>query len=150
MTRIAVDYLEARGHVNIRGQHRSTIEITKERELTARGDCIIGVSSTKGASELNEELKGILRNEGSILIVLLITEKFHDYLVCRGSSKLQLTDSNKIIVRKSQYVNESTLCLESDKSAAELSRNLIDELKEGSRLRVFLIGLSDEDLGSPL
>ena len=35
----------ARGHENIRGVHKTTFEFTKEKELTLKGDCIIGVNA---------------------------------------------------------------------------------------------------------
>ena len=33
----------ARGHPNIRATHKTTLEVTKEKELSPRGDCIIGI-----------------------------------------------------------------------------------------------------------
>ena len=36
---------KAYGHENIRATHNRTIEFTKHKELSVRGDCIIGVNS---------------------------------------------------------------------------------------------------------
>ena len=46
------------GHENIRSNHKKTIEITKEAELTLRGDCIIGVCATSSCFDLPSSLKG--------------------------------------------------------------------------------------------
>ena len=44
-----VEELFAQGHPNILGTHRMTFEITKEHELSRRGDCIIAVNDDQGA-----------------------------------------------------------------------------------------------------
>ncbi|MGA7043503.1 MAG: DUF371 domain-containing protein, partial [Nitrososphaeraceae archaeon] len=40
------------GHANIRSVHPRTIEITKDPNLTLRGDCIVGISANKSCSDL--------------------------------------------------------------------------------------------------
>jgi len=45
------------GHQNIRSLHQRTIEITKDSELTTRGDCIIGINATHGCAGIPEEIK---------------------------------------------------------------------------------------------
>ncbi|HIP58595.1 MAG TPA: DUF371 domain-containing protein, partial [Archaeoglobus profundus] len=36
------EVITAWGHPNITAKHRTTLEITKDEELSIRGDCIIG------------------------------------------------------------------------------------------------------------
>jgi len=52
-----VEVVYAYGHGKIRATHPNTLEITKEGELTERGDCIIAVNSSKGALELDAKFK---------------------------------------------------------------------------------------------
>lgn len=141
MREIAVDYVEARGHPNVRGTHPTTFEITKEEGLTPRGDCIIGVGANKGAHELSEELKEVLRKDDSLLLVILKTEKHMDYVLARGSSALTMEDPSKIIIRKSAYVNGATVAIMANKAAADIDRGLIADMKEGGRLLVFFIAV---------
>lgn len=141
MFSVVGDYLEAYGHINIRGLHRTTIEITKEKSLTPKGDCIIGVSSNKSVSELNDDIKRLLKDEKSILLILFVSDRSYDYVICRGSSELSLQNQEKIIIRKSKFIDESTLCIEANKSAFQIKRDLIEDLKKGGKLKVFLIGI---------
>ena len=36
---------KAYGHPNITAKHKTTLEFTKDKELSLRGDCIVGVKS---------------------------------------------------------------------------------------------------------
>ena len=42
----------AYGHKNVRGTHKTTFEITKDKDLTERGTCIIGVNASYDLDEL--------------------------------------------------------------------------------------------------
>ena len=44
----------------ITATHTTSFEITKERHLTAKGDCILAVDSSKGAADLSEEFRNCL------------------------------------------------------------------------------------------
>ena len=57
--------IEFSGHENIRSNHKKTIEITKESELTVRGDCIVGVNANYSCSDLPENLKEKLQDPSS-------------------------------------------------------------------------------------
>ncbi len=135
---VATDELEAYGHPNIRATHRSTLEITKDKSLTPRGDCILGVSATKSASELSEELKDSLRRGHLLVVILLVpgTELF-DYFTAKGSPSLLFTDSRSLVIRKSDYIDGRTIAIHSSKAAKDIRRDLVEELKNTSaRLRV--------------
>lgn len=141
LRRIAVDIIEAWGHINVRATHETTFEITKEKELTPRGDCIIGVNATKSAADLNEELKNIIRNNEAILLIVLITENHRDTVIAKGSSKLTLSNPIKIIIRKSSYISDATIGIYSNKAAIDINRELINDLRKGAKLTVMLIGI---------
>ena len=53
------------GHENIRSNHQKTIEITKESNLTPRGDCIVGVNAKYSCADLPDELKNKLKSPES-------------------------------------------------------------------------------------
>jgi len=138
---VGLDVVSFRGHPNIRATHKTTFEITKETHLTSRGDCIIGVSADKGLADLNQELKQIIRSENSVIFVLLVDELGeYDLVIGRGDPRLELSDEKRIVVRKSTYVSRNTLAVLSSKSAADLKRSLIKNLKEGINARAYIMG----------
>ncbi len=145
--RIAIDVVEARGHEFVVGRHRTTFEITKDPYLTPRGTCIIGIDANKSVSELSEELKRIAKSDTAIIVIVLEACGVRDVVLCRGSSKLVLGDERRIVIRRSRFIGPETLCIESNKAASDLSRELIDALRNGCRLVAKIVAL---DLGEVL
>jgi len=66
-----IERILAKGHKNVKATHRTTLEVTKDKYLTPRGDCIIAISANKAASDLSESFKYYLKKPGSILVVVL-------------------------------------------------------------------------------
>ncbi|TET15837.1 MAG: DUF371 domain-containing protein, partial [Candidatus Thorarchaeota archaeon] len=52
----------AYGHPNVIGEHKTTLEITTEEELTAQGTCIIGVRTTQTLRALDDEIKTLAKS----------------------------------------------------------------------------------------
>ena len=133
----------ARGHRNIKATHRTTLEITKEANLTPRGDCIIAVGSEKGAADLNRELVEALKRGAEATLVIEaggVTETVRGH----GDPRITLTHPTDIVVRKSLYVDSRTLMVEADKSASDLSRELVEALRSGLPCRITIIVEPDE------
>ena len=137
----AYEIIIAKGHPNIRATHRTTFEVTTEHELTPRGDCIIGVSSTKAAADLNEDFKKIVRAPGSIVIAVLESGGYVEVVLGKGDPGLSFGSHKRIVFRKSHYVKEDTVMVEAEKAAADLDRGLVSELKKGGKLVLTLIAL---------
>jgi hypothetical protein len=140
----AKDRIRAKGHPNVKASHRTTLEITRDNYLTPRGDCIIGIDADKGLGDLNESVKALIRGGGYVYLVLRV-EDLVDIVTGRGSPDLELSDPNRLIVRKSEYISPSTLMIKSDKSAMDINREIARKLKEGSELTAYVIA-SDEPL----
>lgn len=126
---VVFEEITAYGHVNIRAMHRTTFEITKEAQVTPRGDCIIGVRADKSARELSKDFKEALKNDDSILIIVLEVNGLKDIVLAQGSSKLILEDDKKIIVRRSSYIEPATLGITANKAARDIDRRVIELLK---------------------
>ncbi len=131
---VYVETVKAHGHPNIRGTHRSTIEITREEELTPRGDCIIGVGADKAINDLSPEFLETLKNDDAVLIAILSTSSYRDTILAQGSRNLILDSNEKIIIRKSSYIEPSTLGIKSNKAARDINRGLINELRNPNKL----------------
>ncbi len=56
-TKTLKEEVTASGHENIEATHPTTLEITKERGLSRRGDCIIAVGADKSLADFSEEFK---------------------------------------------------------------------------------------------
>lgn len=120
----------AHGHKNIQATHKSTFEITKEIWLSKKGDCIIAVSADKALADLNQELRQHLCTDNARLTIKIETENLTDTINALGSPKLILTHPTSLIVRKSNYICERTLAIHADKAACDLSRELVEKLKD--------------------
>lgn len=123
------EVIVARGHENIRAAHRSTLEITRESELSRRGDCIIAVSADKTLKDLSLKFKKCLLLEKAEVAILVEADGVVEVVKAFGSPKLILNHPTDIVVRKSDYICTRTLAIKADKAAFDLSRRLVEKLK---------------------
>ena len=126
----------ANGHENVTSLHKSTFEITTDKTLTLKGDCIIGVNSNVTLNDLPEELKEQIKTDNKKIELFLETDNYSDNIVGYGSSKLTLNHPTDMVCRKSNFTCNRTLMINSNKAAKDLDKNLIDELKNGSKLKI--------------
>lgn len=119
----------ARGHENVLSTHKTTFEVTKEATLTKQGDCIVAVESTKAAADLPLEFKEAARKEGARITVTVEANELKETIRAKGSPQLQFTHQTDLVVRKSEYVCGRTLAIRADKAASDLSRELVEKLK---------------------
>jgi hypothetical protein len=119
----------AYGHRNIRATHESTLEITKEAELSKRGDCIIAVSADKAMTDLSLEFRENLRKENAKMTMLIEAGDVAEVVNALGSPRLILTHPTDIVVRKSNHICSRTLAIQADRAACDLSRKLLKRLE---------------------
>ncbi len=137
---IKLDEITAFGHEMILGKHKTTIEITKENFLTKKGDCIIAVNANKACFDLNEKTKNILKNNKKIVFEIEVNGK-KDYITAYGSEDLILKNKTSIVIRKSSFIDDRTIAIKANKSAIDIRRDIIEELKNSNSkliLRVLL------------
>ena len=123
------ELIVAYGHRNVKATHKSTFEITKDKELSVRGDCIVAVSADKGLYDLKPEFKELLRREDAKLTILIDAGGITEIVKASGSPRLILSHPTDIVVRKSDYICHRTLAVKADKAAYDLSRALVEKLK---------------------
>jgi hypothetical protein len=119
----------ARGHENVKATHKSTLEITKENQLSKRGDCIIAVSADKTMADLSSDFKENLRKENAKITILIETGDALEVVNALGHPHLTFTHPTDMVVRKSNYICSRTLAIHADKAACDLSRKLVEKLK---------------------
>ena len=125
----AREVIIAKGHKNILATNRNTVEITRESHLSKRGDCIIAVASNKGVGDLSDGFKRLLRQDAARLTVRIEAGSAEDVVTGWGDPRLVLTHFTDSVVRKSNYVCSRTLAVRADKAAVDLSRQLVEKLK---------------------
>ena len=137
MTKVVV---VAWGHPNITARHRTTLEITKEGNLTPRGDCIIGIKASMGASELPQEIKGALRSGSKARVILYLPDyDVREEVVGFGSPSMTFQHPTDIVIRRSQYVCGRTVLIKANKAAADLSRETVYLLRDPSTELHFIL-----------
>ena len=117
------------GHENIQATHKTTLEFTKDSHLSKNGDCIITVAADKALADLNAEFKEKLRKPHAKLTIIIEAGNFTEQVTAHGSPRLILTHLTDIVIRKSDYVCNRTLAVHADKAAQDLSRDLVEKLK---------------------
>ena len=123
------EIITAYGHENIQATHKTTLEITKDKHLTKNGDCIIAVAANKSLADLSPKFKEKLRRKNAILTIRIEAEGVVEEIKASGSSHLILTHPTEIVVRKSDYISNRTLAIRADKTSYDLSKRLVDKLK---------------------
>jgi hypothetical protein len=130
------------GHKNVSGNNRTTLEVTTEDFLTPRGDCIIGVSASKGCAALSAEAKAWLRTDSPVLVRLSVEGIVHEFKA-HGSKELTLNDPVSAVIRKSNFTSGRTLAILSDSAARDVPRKIIEYLRECRAGKLELYALSD-------
>ncbi len=118
----------AKGHRNILASHPTTLEFTRQEDLSRRGDCVVAVSADKALPDLNAEFKEKLCRDNIKLIILIEAGGIAEKVCACGSAHLTLEDPVEMVVRKSDYACGRTLAVKADKAAADLSRDLVEKL----------------------
>ena len=121
----------ASGHKNIRATHRNTLELTKDAALTEDGDCIIGV---KADFEL-KELKQFLHKEK--IMITIRASGIKETLTATPNPTF--SDEHELVVRKTDFCSKRTFATRAEKSAMQLDRTIVRELKNEKTKIVIMI-----------
>lgn len=122
--------IHARGHENVTSTNKTTLEITKETHLTKRGDCIISVDADRGAADLSPEFKQNAKSQHGRITITIQVGKEVETINAQGNPHLTFTHPHDLVIRKSDYVCSRTLAVRADKAAKDLSRTLVEKLRD--------------------
>ena len=128
--------IKTRGHRNVSSLHKSTFEITMDKEIGPTADCIIGVDMDNSMLKFTEDFKQKISNSNTRITVILDTENGHDEINGWGHEDLTLTHPTDIVCRTSDYTCSRTLMIKADKAAKDLDLNLIEDLKNEKEMNV--------------
>ena len=117
----------AYGHKNILGTHKTTLEFTKDSELTLKGNCIMGVNADFDLNEIKNFIEET-KNKKIKIIIETADKKIKETINAELNPNF---DSNReIVIRRTDFASERTLAIRADKAACELNRHLMHYLKE--------------------
>ncbi|MFX1449584.1 MAG: DUF371 domain-containing protein [Promethearchaeota archaeon] len=125
---VIIEEIIAFGHKNLFGTHKTTFEITKERNLTKRGNCIIGILANKGLIDLSQKFKEKAKSNTEIKCILMVKD-IKEEILGYGHPSLTFSHPKDIVIRKSKYKCARTLMIGANKSANDLDRKLIKLLQ---------------------
>lgn len=122
--------IHARGHENVTSTNKTTFEITKDAHLTKRGDCIISIDADKAAADLSPEFKLNAKSQNARITITIQAGTETEKINAQGNPQLTFTHHHDLVVRKSEYVCNRTLAVRADKAAKDLSRDLVEKLRD--------------------
>ncbi len=138
------EVITARGHPNIQAIHPTTLMFTKDRHLSRNGDCVIAVAADKALADLGAEFKEQLRNPTAKITINIEVEDLKDEIRAVGSPKLCLCHTTDVVIRKSDYTCTRTLAIHADKASSDLSRELVEKLKNPKNLAKISITVTSD------
>ncbi len=130
---------EAKGHHNVTSKHKTTFEITQDKEIRLAADCIVGVSSKVSLNDLPLQMREAIQNEDTKIRIILETENAKDIITGYGHPSLTLDHPTDMVCRRSDYTCSRTLMIHADKASVDLDSDLIAELASGKTLKVTII-----------
>ncbi|MBI2102001.1 DUF371 domain-containing protein [Candidatus Woesearchaeota archaeon] len=128
----------AYGHQNILGNHKTTLEFTRDKEVSLKGDCIIGVNADFDLDKLKEFIKK--SNNKKVTIAILPFQKNKKIKeTISAEINPDFNNGRELVIRKTGFISERTFAINSNKAAFELKRDIIGFLKEKkSRIRIVM------------
>ena len=127
------DYIEAWGHANITAKNLKTFEITKEKYLTKRGDCIIAVGSSKSARGLSDNFKIAARSSTARIEIIIISGDQKASVIGWGDPNLTFEHETDLVARTSRYTCGRTVMIRADHAASEFSHEFVQALCNPNR-----------------
>ncbi len=116
----------AYGHPNILATHVKTLEFTKDKNLTERGDCIIGVNSDFDLNELKKFSKKVK------FIVSVIDPQTNETITSEFKTKVnsKFASEHELVLRKSFFESDRTFGYGLNRGANWLDRKIVELLKD--------------------
>ncbi len=118
------------GHKNVQATHHSTLEFTKDTKLSKNGDCVLVIAVDKGLADLSAQFKTALKKANARLIVKIEADNISEEIHAQGSPNLTLEHPNEMVLRKGDFTSDRTLCINSDKAAKDINRELVEKLRD--------------------
>lgn len=117
------------GQPNIKAEHKTTIEFTKDEYVSPEGDCIIGVKATFD----KEKLKEFVKKHKKVKITIK-TGALSETITAKTNPAFD--DEKELVIRMGEHASARTFAVRADKAAKHLNRELVRALQMGSPMEV--------------
>jgi len=141
---ILLEEIDVYGHEKVLCTHTTTIEITKDKHLTKKGNCILGICASKACYDLNPVLKKELQKNNKFRISIKVDDLI-DSFYGSGSTDLKLLDKKDIVFRKSDFICDRTVLINCTKSSNEINRDLVKKLNISGKKFLITFEMEDSD-----
>lgn len=128
--------LDADGHENVTATHASTWEVTTDDYLTPAGDCILAIDADYAPIAVDREFVAACQDPDATITARFEADGHVDVVTGCGHPDLEFTNERGFVGRTSDYVDDRTVMVNADKSAADLDRDLVAALAQGAPLSV--------------
>jgi len=119
----------AYGHPDIRATDNTGFDIIKSETPEKYRKAIIAVKANKGCRDFSTKFKHSLKYAKKIEITIQAGGE-EDKIIAFGSPALILSSSQEIAIRKDDRIDGKTAAILANKSAAELSQDLLEKLRD--------------------
>jgi hypothetical protein len=131
------------GHNNVISRHKTTLEFTKDEDLSLKGDCIVGVKADFSLQQLKKFIKKLNNNKIAIIIKTMnnINNNSNEKIVEKINAEVNPGfDSDKeMVIRKSDFIDGRTFAIRADKASIDINKRLIVYLKVCGKIKVDII-----------
>ena len=107
----------AYGHPNITAKHKTTLEFTKDKNVSLKGDCIIGVNTDFEIKELKKFIQNY-KSEKIHIEIKSTDGKIKDEF--EAELNKEFDDEREIVIRMGSFKSKRTLAINASKSASHL------------------------------
>lgn len=128
MHRFSID-----GHPNLQATHTSTIEFTKDAEVTLKGDCITGINSTFD--------KSLLRNELAYPKVRVTLSCGRERFTFYATPNKQFDDDNELVFRKGDFISKRTGGIYATRASSDIPLQMRQALQRCAKCTVTITGV---------
>ncbi len=98
------------------------------------------MGADKSVADLPDDVKELIRRGAFFEIELLLPDYgISERVTGKGHPRLSLTHPEDVVVRKSNFVCERTLLISANKAACDLSREMVEYLKDKNTEIVFTL-----------
>ncbi|MFQ6010084.1 MAG: DUF371 domain-containing protein [Candidatus Aenigmatarchaeota archaeon] len=132
--------IRAKGNPKISARDPQKIVITKGKEVF--DDSVIAVEASAAAADLPDDFKTAIRDRKKLSLTIG-TAGNEDVIFAFGSFEAKVTDKNNIVVTKSDFIDNATIGVRSNKAASDLLRELVALLQTDNQEITILLQVTE-------
>ncbi len=130
--------VRATGHANVSATHQSTFEVSTDDYLTPAGDCILGINADRAPADFDPAFVRACRSSDTRIEARLAIGEQSTSVLGRGHESLTFASDRSLVGRTSDYVDDRTVMVQANAAAADLPRDMVDQLAAGEPLQLAL------------